>query len=264
MTEDSLWADIVFSYEVRQRKLRHALGLTHLVAPRPFGLVMDHLEGPSVHEWIRDSPSKAARRHFLECLKKAIKELHEEGIFHNDLATDGNIRLSHNFEPILLDWGKAKSVQEGGDSKCDFASLKQIGFICGFDSQNQAASTEMNFDEAQYDEDRTIPSLCCLLQKIPVFPFCFCVRYHHKIETSDLVKSDAELLTCLCVRKIREIFAEAAFAGSSASSEREELSLSFLREKTAKTKDEMKTHRKHKKKTEAEHEKTNFLYLCCV
>jgi eukaryotic-like serine/threonine-protein kinase len=81
-----------------------------LSEPGVAGLVLDYIEGPSLHDWIQgnDGPATAdqIRALFLP-LVAALDSVHARGIIHRDLKP-GNVLVAEGLRPLLVDFGIAR------------------------------------------------------------------------------------------------------------------------------------------------------------
>ncbi len=69
------------------------------------------------------APGEGACRKVLEALLSALEVLHKEGVFHRDIAPD-NILIGDDGAPVLLDFGAARHVIEGGSQKALTSIMK--------------------------------------------------------------------------------------------------------------------------------------------
>ncbi len=75
-------------------------------------MVMPYLQGATLRDTRRTmdrAPDEAWLRGVLGAVLDALEHLHQEGVFHRDIAPD-NILLSREGAPILLDFGAARQV----------------------------------------------------------------------------------------------------------------------------------------------------------
>jgi serine/threonine protein kinase len=85
--------------------------------PRCFGLqddgslVLEYVAGEAYRESV---PALKDRDRFFRRLKEQILALHAAGVAHADLKRRGNILISPDGEPILLDFGSAVLQEPGG------------------------------------------------------------------------------------------------------------------------------------------------------
>ena len=85
--------------------------------PRCFGLeqdgslVLEYVPGEAYRETV---PALKDRERFFRQLKEQILALHAAGVAHADLKRRGNILISPDGEPILLDFGSAVLQKPGG------------------------------------------------------------------------------------------------------------------------------------------------------
>jgi serine/threonine protein kinase len=68
-------------------------------------------------------PGEGACRKVLDAVLAALEVLHKEGVFHRDIAPD-NILIGEDGVPVLLDFGAARRVIEGGDQKALTSIMK--------------------------------------------------------------------------------------------------------------------------------------------
>ncbi len=68
-------------------------------------------------------PGQGACRSVLDALLSALEVLHKEGVFHRDIAPD-NILIGDDSVPVLLDFGAARHVIEGGNQKALTSIMK--------------------------------------------------------------------------------------------------------------------------------------------
>jgi serine/threonine protein kinase len=68
-------------------------------------------------------PGEGACRKVLDALLSALEVLHKEGVFHRDIAPD-NILIGEDGAPVLLDFGAARRVIEGGNQKALTSIMK--------------------------------------------------------------------------------------------------------------------------------------------
>jgi serine/threonine protein kinase len=68
-------------------------------------------------------PGEGACRKVLDALLSALEVLHKEGVFHRDIAPD-NILIGDDSVPVLLDFGAARRVIEGGNQKALTSIMK--------------------------------------------------------------------------------------------------------------------------------------------
>jgi serine/threonine protein kinase len=68
-------------------------------------------------------PGEGACRKVLDALLSALEVLHKEGVFHRDIAPD-NILIGEDGVPVLLDFGAARRVIEGGGQKALTSIMK--------------------------------------------------------------------------------------------------------------------------------------------
>ena len=68
-------------------------------------------------------PGEGACRKVLDALLSALEVLHKEGVFHRDIAPD-NILIGDDGVPVLLDFGAARRVIEGGNQKALTSIMK--------------------------------------------------------------------------------------------------------------------------------------------
>lgn len=81
-----------------------------------FYLVMDYIAGQPLDVWLIDGPRP--RRALLELFARicdAVAAAHLRGIIHRDLKP-GNIRVTTDSEPFVLDFGLAKPTPQGHES----------------------------------------------------------------------------------------------------------------------------------------------------
>ena len=69
------------------------------------------------------APGEGACRKVLDALISALEVLHKEGVFHRDIAPD-NILIGDDGAPVLLDFGAARRVIEGGAQKALTSIMK--------------------------------------------------------------------------------------------------------------------------------------------
>ncbi len=69
------------------------------------------------------APGEGACRKVLDALLSALEVLHKEGVFHRDIAPD-NILIGEDGAPVLLDFGAARRVIEGGTQKALTSIMK--------------------------------------------------------------------------------------------------------------------------------------------
>jgi serine/threonine protein kinase len=69
------------------------------------------------------APGEGACRKVLEALLAALEVLHKEGVYHRDIAPD-NILIGDDGVPVLLDFGAARRVIEGGSQKALTSIMK--------------------------------------------------------------------------------------------------------------------------------------------
>ena len=78
------------------------------------GLVMDYVQGPSLHRWIADNRRPATepqlRALFLPLLA-AVGAVHARGIVHRDLKP-GNVLVAEGLRPVLVDFGIARIADD--------------------------------------------------------------------------------------------------------------------------------------------------------
>lgn len=75
-------------------------------------IVMEYVEGRTLGEWLKERPTKAARRRIFDELTEAVGYLHQRGITHNDLKPE-NILISRTNETLkLIDFGLSDSDAE--------------------------------------------------------------------------------------------------------------------------------------------------------
>ncbi|MBR0331838.1 MAG: serine/threonine protein kinase, partial [Alistipes sp.] len=75
-------------------------------------IVMEYVEGRTLGEWLKEQPTKAARRRIFDELTEAVGYLHQRGITHNDLKPE-NILISRTNDTLkLIDFGLSDSDAE--------------------------------------------------------------------------------------------------------------------------------------------------------
>ena len=82
--------------------------------PGVAGLVMDYVEGPSLHQWIQDNDAPATEeqlRSLFLPLVAAVGAVHARGIIHRDLKP-GNVLVADGLRPLLVDFGVARIADD--------------------------------------------------------------------------------------------------------------------------------------------------------
>lgn len=75
-------------------------------------IVMEYVEGRTLGEWLKERPTKAARRRIFDELTEAVGYLHQRGITHNDLKPDNILITRTNDTLKLIDFGLSDSDAE--------------------------------------------------------------------------------------------------------------------------------------------------------
>lgn len=79
-------------------------------------LVMEYVEGASLLGWCNEhSLDRAARLRLFVCLCGAVEHAHRHLIVHRDIKPD-NVRVRADGEPVLLDFGIARLLDDGADA----------------------------------------------------------------------------------------------------------------------------------------------------
>ena len=93
--------------------------VTDLVTTGVAGLVMDFVPGPDLGEWLEShgpaSPHEA--RVILSILLNAVALAHDRGIVHRDLKPANVLMRGGSLAPVIVDFGIAKVVTEGGKGR---------------------------------------------------------------------------------------------------------------------------------------------------
>jgi serine/threonine protein kinase len=74
-------------------------------------LLLEYLPGDAYRETV---PALKERDRFFQLFRQQITALHAAGVAHADLKRRGNLLISPDGEPILLDFGSAVLRQPGG------------------------------------------------------------------------------------------------------------------------------------------------------
>jgi WD40 repeat protein len=127
----------VLSEEGRARFLREAraaAGLRHPnICPvhevgeyqgQPY-LVMDYIDGPTLHEWLGQNPTARRSAELVALLARAVAHAHARGVIHRDLKPNNILVERATGQPVLTDFGLAKLLDEAGDQ------LSQSGTVQG-------------------------------------------------------------------------------------------------------------------------------------
>ncbi|MGC4120500.1 MAG: serine/threonine-protein kinase [Myxococcales bacterium] len=76
----------------------------------PRFLVMDLVEGTALQKWVEGTrPSFAELARVFSKIARALHEIHERHVFHRDIKSENVLIRRRDQEPILLDFGLAKS-----------------------------------------------------------------------------------------------------------------------------------------------------------
>lgn len=75
-------------------------------------IVMEYVEGRTLGEWLKEGPTKAARRRIFDELTEAVGYLHQRGITHNDLKPENILVTRTNDTLKLIDFGLSDSDAE--------------------------------------------------------------------------------------------------------------------------------------------------------
>lgn len=106
-----------------QREAATAARLRHpnIVHVHDFGsegdtwyLAMDLVEGRPLQEWVAQAaPTLAQRLGVIEKIVRAVAYAHSHGVVHRDLKP-GNVMVRDDGEPVLVDFGVARELDEAG------------------------------------------------------------------------------------------------------------------------------------------------------
>lgn len=121
-----------------RREARAAAGLRHpnIVTVYATGtaaegdyIVMQHVEGSNLHASVKKQllPERRAA-HILSRLCEAVGFAHECGVVHRDIKP-GNVMLSEDNVPLLLDFGLAKPIFDADDHTQTGQILGTVGFM---------------------------------------------------------------------------------------------------------------------------------------
>jgi serine/threonine protein kinase len=124
--ERLLRREFELALDVEHPNIVHLYTLEH-IAPYGVAIVMEYVDGRTLGEYLRESPSRREReRIFLELLL-AVEYLHRRGVVHNDLKPD-NILISRASDTLkLIDFGLA-------DSDAEYA-MRTLGYTPRYASQ---------------------------------------------------------------------------------------------------------------------------------
>lgn len=92
-------------------------------------IIMERIMGVSIGDIVSDSvnapiPEKYSHDDFFEKLKKDLKKMHDDGIYHRDLHM-GNVMIDENGDPVIIDFGSATIAFSGDEDKYLQTQVKQ-------------------------------------------------------------------------------------------------------------------------------------------
>jgi WD40 repeat protein/tRNA A-37 threonylcarbamoyl transferase component Bud32 len=102
---------------------------------RPY-LVMDYIDGPTMREGIGQAPTARRSVEVVALLARAVAHAHARGVIHRDLKPSNVLMERATGQPVLMDFGLAKLLDDAGDQ------LSQSGTVQGtpaYMSPEQAA-----------------------------------------------------------------------------------------------------------------------------
>lgn len=88
-------------------------------------LWMEHIEGPSVKQWLWDGQDKEKINEKLKAVGAAVGSLHATGIVHGDLTTSNVLLQGDEGVPTLIDFGLASYSTLAEDRAVDLYVLER-------------------------------------------------------------------------------------------------------------------------------------------
>lgn len=169
--------------KVRQRILREAQAQTRLSHPNVVcltevvdidgdpGLIMDYVDGPSLHTWLQtNKPTLAQAEVLFRGMVAGVAHAHRRGLVHRDLKP-ANVMLARTASglvPKVCDFGIAKVVDSSNPSPV--SGITRTGMSLG--SPAYMAPEQMR-DAREVDAGADVWSLGCLLYELVLFRRAF-------------------------------------------------------------------------------------------
>jgi len=159
------------------------------------GLVMEHVAGPTLDEWLQSSPDRSGRAWFsiFVAVARGVHCAHLANVVHRDLKPSNVLlhRVPHGLVPKVADFGIAKVLDEGPSKDHDLQTRAGIAMgTPGFMPPEQLV------DASSVDVRADIFALGCLL-------FCMASgqrpfpRGHHMAQLRRMLQGEPPELACL-------------------------------------------------------------------
>jgi eukaryotic-like serine/threonine-protein kinase len=125
--------------------------VTDVVTDGVAGLVMDYVDGPDLGDWLVDRGpiSEADAKVILSTLLGAVGLAHDRGIVHRDLKPGNVLMRGGALSPVLVDFGIAKVVAQGGSRTRTGTSMGTPGYMAPEQVRDASKEPSLNSRSVQ-------------------------------------------------------------------------------------------------------------------
>jgi len=110
-----------------------------------FAFAMEFIQGRPIHR------EEALPLSFFHALEQVLREVHSKGVVHMDLRHKGNILISEQGEPILIDFNSSFSFKERGFlGRFLFPILRWVDYGGLLKLKQRASPSQMTPDELSF------------------------------------------------------------------------------------------------------------------